>query len=127
MRGTSVFVANDCMPFLPAVVMDERGYLRIVGRIKDIIIRGGENISPREVEEFLYTHPAIQVCTAHLVRCTAVYCRTPQYSHVPRTWSIVQLPPPITLGGEGGSRTSYNNAVPFFFAETAIVHLFVAD
>lgn len=41
-------------------VMDEEGYVRIVGRIKDMIIRGGENVYPREVEEFLYTHPAIQ-------------------------------------------------------------------
>lgn len=40
-------------------VMDEDGYINIVGRIKDIIIRGGENISPREIEEFLYTHPKI--------------------------------------------------------------------
>ena len=40
--------------------MDEQGYIRIVGRIKDMIIRGGENIYPREIEEFLYTHPAIQ-------------------------------------------------------------------
>ncbi len=40
-------------------VMDEDGYLRIVGRIKDMIIRGGENVYPREVEEYLYTHPAI--------------------------------------------------------------------
>ena len=40
-------------------VMDEDGYVRVVGRIKDMIIRGGENIYPREVEEFLYTHPAI--------------------------------------------------------------------
>jgi fatty-acyl-CoA synthase len=39
--------------------MDEEGYVRIVGRIKDMIIRGGENIYPREVEEFLYQHPAI--------------------------------------------------------------------
>jgi fatty-acyl-CoA synthase len=39
--------------------MDERGYVRIVGRIKDMVIRGGENIYPREVEEFLYTHPGI--------------------------------------------------------------------
>jgi len=39
--------------------MDEDGYVNIVGRIKDTIIRGGENISPREIEEFLYTHPAI--------------------------------------------------------------------
>ena len=40
--------------------MDEDGYARIEGRIKDLIIRGGENISPREVEEFFYTHPDIQ-------------------------------------------------------------------
>jgi len=39
--------------------MDEEGYLNIVGRIKDMIIRGGENIYPREVEEFLYTHPDV--------------------------------------------------------------------
>ena len=39
--------------------MDEAGYVRIVGRIKDMIIRGGENIYPREIEEFLYQHPAI--------------------------------------------------------------------
>ena len=40
-------------------VMDEAGYLNIVGRIKDMVIRGGENVYPREVEEFLYTHPDI--------------------------------------------------------------------
>ncbi len=39
--------------------MDDDGYVNIVGRIKDLIIRGGENIYPREIEEFLYTHPAI--------------------------------------------------------------------
>jgi fatty-acyl-CoA synthase len=39
--------------------MDEEGYLNIVGRIKDMIIRGGENVYPREIEEFLYTHPKI--------------------------------------------------------------------
>ncbi len=39
--------------------MDEQGYVRIVGRIRDIVIRGGENVYPREVEEFLYSHPAI--------------------------------------------------------------------
>jgi fatty-acyl-CoA synthase len=39
--------------------MDEGGYLRIVGRIKDLVIRGGENIYPREIEEFLYTHPDV--------------------------------------------------------------------
>ena len=40
-------------------VMDQDGYVQIVGRIKDMIIRGGENIYPREIEEFLYRHPAI--------------------------------------------------------------------
>ncbi len=39
--------------------MDADGYVNIVGRLKDMIIRGGENIYPREVEEFLYTHPAV--------------------------------------------------------------------
>ncbi|WDY56294.1 AMP-binding protein [Pseudomonas sp. PSKL.D1] len=40
-------------------VMDEQGYVCIVGRNKDMIIRGGENIYPRELEEFFYTHPAV--------------------------------------------------------------------
>jgi fatty-acyl-CoA synthase len=40
-------------------VMDDDGYLSIVGRSKDMVIRGGENVYPREVEEFLYTHPDI--------------------------------------------------------------------
>ncbi len=39
--------------------MDGKGYVRIVGRIKDMVIRGGENIYPREIEEFLYTHPDV--------------------------------------------------------------------
>ncbi|PXY30978.1 AMP-binding protein [Prauserella muralis] len=40
-------------------VMDDEGYVNITGRIKDMVIRGGENIYPREIEEFLYTHPDI--------------------------------------------------------------------
>jgi fatty-acyl-CoA synthase len=40
-------------------VMDEEGYVNITGRIKDMVIRGGENVYPREIEEFLYTHPDI--------------------------------------------------------------------
>lgn len=40
--------------------IDEDGYVNIAGRIKDLVIRGGENVYPREVEEFLYRHPAIQ-------------------------------------------------------------------
>jgi len=41
-------------------VMDDNGYCKITGRLKDMIIRGGENIYPREIEEFLYTHPKIK-------------------------------------------------------------------
>ena len=40
--------------------MDAEGYVNIVGRIKDVIIRGGENVYPREIEEFLYTHPDVE-------------------------------------------------------------------
>lgn len=40
--------------------VDEQGNYRIVGRLKDMIIRGGENVYPREIEEFLYTHPAVR-------------------------------------------------------------------
>jgi fatty-acyl-CoA synthase len=39
--------------------MDDEGYLNITGRIKDMVIRGGENVYPREIEEFLYTHPDV--------------------------------------------------------------------
>ncbi|MEG1501275.1 MAG: AMP-binding protein, partial [Clostridiales bacterium] len=38
----------------------ENGYFKITGRIKDMIIRGGENIYPKEIEEFIYTHPAVR-------------------------------------------------------------------
>jgi fatty-acyl-CoA synthase len=41
-------------------VIDEEGYCNIVGRVKDMIIRGGENVYPREIEEFLYRHPEVQ-------------------------------------------------------------------
>ena len=40
-------------------ILDDEGYCNIVGRVNDMIIRGGENISPREIEEFLYRHPAV--------------------------------------------------------------------
>jgi fatty-acyl-CoA synthase len=39
--------------------MDERGYVRVHGRLKDMIIRGGENIYPKEIEDVLHTHPAV--------------------------------------------------------------------
>ena len=40
--------------------LDAEGYCNIVGRIKDMVIRGGENVYPREIEEYLYGHPAVQ-------------------------------------------------------------------
>ena len=46
-------------------IMDQQGYVKIVGRIKDIVIRGGENIDVREIEELLYQHPS--VAEAHVV------------------------------------------------------------
>jgi len=45
--------------------MDRDGYIKITGRARDLIIRGGENIYPREIEEFLYTHPAISDVQIH--------------------------------------------------------------
>ena len=72
-RGTSVMLGywNDPEKTAEAIdsarwmhtgdlaTMDEGGYLSIVGRIKDMVIRGGENVYPREIEEFLYTHPDV--------------------------------------------------------------------
>jgi fatty-acyl-CoA synthase len=54
--------ANDASGWMHTgdlATMDDDGYVNIVGRIKDMIIRGGENIYPREVEEFLYSHPGV--------------------------------------------------------------------
>ena len=50
--------------------LDEAGYVNIVGRLKDMIIRGGENIYPREIEEFLHTHP--QVSQAQVIGVPSV-------------------------------------------------------
>jgi fatty-acyl-CoA synthase len=56
---TADVLDNGWMHTGDLATMDEEGYLNIVGRIKDMVIRGGENIYPREIEEFLYTHPDI--------------------------------------------------------------------
>jgi fatty-acyl-CoA synthase len=58
-KTAEVIDADGWMHTGDLAAMDECGYLRITGRIKDIVIRGGENISPREIEECLYTHPDI--------------------------------------------------------------------
>ncbi|MGW8552719.1 AMP-binding protein [Streptomyces tubercidicus] len=58
-RTAEVIDAARWMHTGDLAVMNDNGYVRIVGRIKDMIIRGGENVYPREIEEFLYSHPKI--------------------------------------------------------------------
>jgi fatty-acyl-CoA synthase len=58
-KTTEAIDADGWMHSGDLAVMDPSGYVRITGRIKDMIIRGGENIYPREVEEYLLSHPAI--------------------------------------------------------------------
>ena len=58
-KTAEVIDAEGWMHTGDLAAMDDCGYVQITGRIKDIIMRGGENISPREIEEFLYTHPDI--------------------------------------------------------------------
>jgi fatty-acyl-CoA synthase len=59
-RTAEVIDAARWMHTGDLATMDDSGYLNIVGRIKDMVIRGGENLYPREIEEFLYGHPAIE-------------------------------------------------------------------
>lgn len=56
-RGKRPFLALPCRDI---ATMDEQGFCKIVGRSKDMIIRGGENIYPTELEDFLHTHPKVQ-------------------------------------------------------------------
>jgi fatty-acyl-CoA synthase len=58
-RTREVIDAGGWMHTGDLAVIDESGYCNIVGRVKDMIIRGGENVYPREIEEFLYRHPAV--------------------------------------------------------------------
>ena len=58
-KTTEAVDSNGWMHTGDLATMDADGYCNIVGRIKDMIIRGGENVYPREVEEYLYTHPAV--------------------------------------------------------------------
>ncbi|MGE6825149.1 AMP-binding protein [Pseudomonas soli] len=72
-------------------VMDEQGYVRIVGRSKDMIIRGGENIYPRELEEFFFTHPAVADVQVIGIPCS-------RYGEEIVAW--IRLHPGQTLGEE---------------------------
>lgn len=58
-RTAEAIDADGWMHTGDLATMDDDGYVNIVGRIKDMIIRGGENVYPREIEEFLFTHPDI--------------------------------------------------------------------
>jgi fatty-acyl-CoA synthase len=58
-RTAEAIDADGWMHTGDLATMDDEGYVNIVGRIKDLVIRGGENVYPREVEEFLYTHPQV--------------------------------------------------------------------
>ena len=64
-------------------VEDEDGYIAITGRIKDMVIRGGENIYPREIEEFLYSHYAIQ-------DVQVVGVPDPKYGEELMAWNILK-------------------------------------
>ncbi len=64
-KTAEVIDADGWMHSGDLAAMDACGYVQITGRIKDIVMRGGENISPREIEEFLHTHPAI--VDAHVI------------------------------------------------------------
>ena len=102
--------------------MDEQGYVNIVGRLKDMVIRGGENVYPREIEEFLYRHPKVQdvqvigvpdrkfgeqvmawVCLRDGRQATAEelkeFCRTRlAYFKVPHYWKFVDAFPTTVTG-----------------------------
>jgi fatty-acyl-CoA synthase len=71
--------------------MDEQGYLKIVGRIKDMVLRGGENVFPREVEEFLYTMPGVS-------DVQVIGVPDAKYGEELMAW--VKLRPGVTLSGE---------------------------
>jgi fatty-acyl-CoA synthase len=59
-KTAEVLDRNGWMHTGDIAVIDDEGYCNIVGRIKDLVIRGGENLYPREIEEYLYRHPKIQ-------------------------------------------------------------------
>jgi fatty-acyl-CoA synthase len=73
-------------------VMAEDGYVNIVGRSKDMVIRGGENVYPREVEEFLYTHPDVE-------DVQVIGVPDERYGEELMAW--VKLRPGATVDGEG--------------------------
>ena len=90
-RTAEAIDADGFMHTGDLAVMDAGGYLTIVGRIKDLVIRGGENVYPREVEEFLYTHPDV-------VDAQVIGVPDPRYGEELCAW--VRLRPGATLEPE---------------------------
>jgi fatty-acyl-CoA synthase len=74
--------------------IDEQGYVRVVGRIKDMVIRGGENVYPREIEEFLYTHP-------HVADVQVIGVPDDRYGEELMAWIVLR---PGEQGSEEGIR-----------------------
>ena len=68
-------------------MLDENGYGRIVGRIKDMVIRGGENIYPREIEELLHTHPSVQEAQVLIGNISNVL-----YANCKNIWQVIGVP-----------------------------------
>ena len=75
--------------------LSEDGYLRIVGRIKDMIIRGGENIYPAEIEEFLLTHPAVIEAHVSILYPKLVFACSNKYFGIPKLFTNVYSESPI--------------------------------
>ncbi|WP_117000534.1 AMP-binding protein [Desertimonas flava] len=91
-RTAEAIDADDWMHTGDLAVMAEDGYVNIVGRIKDMVIRGGENIYPREIEEFLYTHPDV-------ADVQGIGVPDPKYGEELMVW--VKLRPGATVDEEG--------------------------
>ena len=92
-RTAEVIDSDGWMHTGDLAAMDGCGYVQITGRIKDIVVRGGENISPREIEEFLYTHP--DILDGHVIG-------VPDEKYGEELMAVVKLrdgAPPLTVEG----------------------------
>jgi fatty-acyl-CoA synthase len=91
---TATSASIDCAHWMHSgdlATMDSDGYVNIVGRIKDMIIRGGENISPREIEEFLHTHPGVS-------QAQVIGVPSAKYGEEIMAWIVVK--PGVVLNGD---------------------------
>ena len=82
-RTAELIDADGWMHTGDLATIDAQGYCNIVGRVKDMLIRGGENVYPREIEEFLFTHPKVQQVQVFGVP-------DPKYGEEVATWIILR-------------------------------------